>query len=385
MSENLVYHSVKPSNDLQGSAGFTEYNTIDFNLVADGRKLVPNTIRVCGQLLVEKAGTAVTTTQDIKLDHTIGAHGFFESWQCETEQQVLENLQNYPRYCAMEAAVHTQDGDYCSGEYQAELRGPLPYNGKINCERVAPNAVSAVAAARLAASPVESTFAIKPRVCFNRQQGGMYSFSKKGAIKISCNLARNGHALSGGDTVAGTATYQLKNVRLTFQSVPDDGKQDKILMDSYVSIKSSMVSSQAHISARVPSKAVKGVSISFLRQAQEGSLLENVYALEPLPQLAEVEYGFRDTLNNFITYPIKDLGEALERGITSMEHGRPHNNSCNPSMRKANKGYILGTDFDGQFVDLSGQKFGLQLKSNFSGIASDTRLVFMYFHAQLLL
>ena len=303
---DLIYHSVKASNDLSSGIGFTEFNTIDFNLVANGRKMMTNSIRICGQVEVQSQGAALTAAEDVKIDHKIGAHGFFESFQTEISNgpkaQVLENLASYPRFVSMADAV-----------------------------------------------------------------------------------ARAAHALFGQSCQDGTATYTLKNIRLTYVSIPDDGKQGKMMMDSYAFIKSNMISTQANVQARVPARAVSACSITAVSQANENSLTNNSYALESLPQLDELNFSFQDTLTNYITYTIDDLQDALTRGVKSFPGGNAHNNSCNPNQQAAQRGYILGTDFDGQVIDLSGQKFGVSIKSLFNNMNNDPRLLFLYFHNQMML
>ena len=48
---------------------------------------------------------------------------------------------------------------------------------------------------------------------------------------------------------------------------------------------------------------------------------------------------------------------------------------------KANKGYIIGLDFNGEYIDLSSNKFSMNLKSNSSNLPA--HLVYLYFHTLL--
>jgi len=383
---DIIYHSVKASNDLSSGVGFSEFNTIDFNLVAAGRKLMVNSIRLCGQVSVQSAGADLTAASDVKIDHKIGAHGFFESFQCEISQgpkaQVLENLASYPRFVSMADCVSRNEIDVCDASLLSELRGATDASGMTVIQNV--GTLSASASAVHDALP---SFAIKPMLCFNRMVSGSdnYSFNANGSIRISCNLARSAHALYGQGCSDGTATYSLQNVRLTYVSIPDDGKQGKMMMDSYAFIKSNMISTQANVQARVPARAVSACSISVVSQSNETSLTNNSYALEQLPQLDELNFSFQDTLTNYITYTIDDLQDAITRGVKSFPGGDALNNSCNPNQQSAQRGYILGTDFDGQVIDLSGQKFGLNLKSLFNNMNNDPRLLFLYFHNQMIL
>ena len=383
---DIIYHSVKPSNALSSGAGFSEYNTLDFNLVANGRKMVAGSVRICAQVEVTTApNTQLVAGNVVRIDPNVGAHAFFESFQCEISQgpkaQVLENLASYPRFVSMADAVSRNEIDVCDAALLGELRGATEENGTTNLQQV--GALSEQSTARNALTT--PSFSIKPMLCFNRMIGDNYSFNANGSVRISCNLARSAHALYGYSCQNGTCSYSLKNVRLTYVSVPDDGKQGKMMMDTYAFIKSNMISSQANVQARVPARAVKSCSISVMAQAHESSLVENSYGLERLPQLSELNFSFQDTLTNYITYTIDDLQDALTRGVESFPGGQAHNNACNPNQQAANRGYILGTDFDGQVVDLSGQKFGVSIKSDFLNMGQDPRLLFLYFHSQIML
>ena len=386
---DLIYHEIKPSNDIQGVNGFTEYNTIDFNVIAPGRKMLGKTVKIAAQLIVNTNGVSAPTGtrkapgDNIYLDHKIGAHAVFSSIQCEIsggpKAQVLENLQEYPRYCSLLHTASRKELDACSVISSAELKGSFEANGSINIEQQKTNVANASVAA-----DEDPSFCITPKICFNQSMGDSYSFSKNGNIKISCNLARTVNAFYGQD-MSSQVTYSLQNVRLLFTSIPDDGKEGKMMMSSYVMVKSTMVSSQVNVQARVPSRAVKSVSIVFLRQKQESSLVQNTNELQSLPQLDEVSYSFQDTLTNYVTYNITDLNDALIRGVESVPGNRPLHNSSQPELRAANRSYILGTDFDNQILDLSAQKFGFLCKSKFSGISNDQRLVYLFFHTELML
>ena len=141
--------------------------------------------------------------------------------------------------------------------------------------------------------------------------------------------------------MSGAVNYSLHNVRLLFTSIPDDGKQGKMIMSSYDMVKSTMISSQVNVQCTVPSRAVKSVSVVFLRQKQESDLTLNTNELQQLPQFDEVSYSFQDTLTNYVTYNIRDLGDAMERGLESVPNNRVSHNSAQPQQRAAGRGYIL--------------------------------------------
>ena len=387
---DLVYHEIKPTNDIQGVNGFSEYNTIDFNLIGNGRKLLRGSIMIAAELIVNTNGVSGSTgartnkTHNIVLDNKIGAHAVFSSFQCEIvngpKAQVLENLQEYPRYCCLLDVVKKKELDNCDVVSSAELRGMFEANGSVNLEQQFSNSANANCV-----PDQNPSFCISPKICFNQKSlGDDYSFEKSGNIKISCNLARTVNALYGQDMTT-AVNYSLHNVRMLFTSIPDDGQQGKMMMSSYAMVKSTMVSSQINVQAQVPSRAVKSVSIVFLRQKQESSLTQNTNELQSLPQFDEISYSFQDTLTNYVTYNIVDLNDAIERGIESVPNARPRHNSVQPQQRAANRGYVLGTDFDNQMLDLSQQKFGFLCKSKYQLMSNDQRLVYLYFHTEIVL
>ena len=88
--DNIRYHEVQPSND---QAAFKEFNSIDFELKAPGRKLLKNSILVSFRPLVNSTGTtAVVKANRIGLDNKIGYHGAFESFTTSGASGMIENV-----------------------------------------------------------------------------------------------------------------------------------------------------------------------------------------------------------------------------------------------------------------------------------------------------
>ena len=140
------------------------------------------------------------------------------------------------------------------------------------------------------------------------------SFTINGYIKVSTNLARNGQALYGSGVV-GATDYVLSDVVCRFITVPDDGKQAPMLMNSCIGVKSSINSQVSNIVARVPSQAVNGVVISFINQANENDITKNSYKLEKMPLIDEIQYLFADSTNKYITYVMNDPSDMQKKGL----------------------------------------------------------------------
>jgi len=370
MSQNILYHEVAPQND--NPDGFVEFNTIDWELMVEGRSLLKNSIVIEADITVYKTGTTDLVVADrVGLENKIGFHGIFESWSCEGSGQNLQNLTDYPRYVNMVASATLGQNDTNDIKYQAEGRTPTEAGGRYVLQRTLAHNKSSSHADRF----LPANFSVMPKICFNSMVGDDYSFNRNGSVRVSCNLARNNQFLHGGD-VSATSNYKLTNVKLRFISVPDSGKQGKMIMNSAVSVKTTVNSQQANIGVKVPAQACNGVVISFIKQSNDNAVGENSYALEQYPRLDEVQYLFSDATNKYITYVIDDHEEMRQRGLNALTDSR--HNQVNGATLKANNGEIIGLSFQ-EFIDLRNQKFTVQLKSSATDLATNPRLVFLYF------
>lgn len=370
-SNAIIYHQVSPDNDADTH---TEFNTLDFTLIEDGRKMLPNSLRLDFELEVTTDGATRMTNERISLDHKIGAHAFIESYQVEIQSKgVVENLQDAPRWHASHAAAALDAGDFFTSKYQAEGRQPLTLSSSPVLQQVGGKSSSSANHRR------DPSYSIKPLICLNRMnapEGEGYSFSKNGYIRVSCNLARTAHALYG-TALAAASDYKLKNVQMRFQTIPDNGSQGVLMCKSTIAIKSTIASTQASILARVPSPACSGVVVNFLEQSKESSLRDNSNALERFPQFSEVEYLFNNANNIGVTYSILDEGDAVRRGVEALNEAGGMT-TANANRLNANDGYLLGLNFD-EFLDLSKQKFTMNIKSDLTALSAQPRLVYLYF------
>ena len=370
---NLTYHESSPENN--NNSGFTEFSSVDFVIDAPSRKLLKNSIRLEADVQVFATGTTrVDRTHKIQIDNKLGGHAFIESCVVSMPESkgVVQNAQEYSRYVNSIASASLSQNDYFCSDLQAELRGALEFNGKVNIQQVASDNTTGTQ------DPTDPSFCIKPLICLNNSTGGNYSFNDNGHIRLSFNLAKVHNALHGADCVADTR-YVLQNVVVRYMTIPEDNQKDKMIMNSYAMVKNSIQSNSANVSVRVPSNSVGGVSINFLEQTRESDLTSNTYALMPYPLFQEVNYGFSDSTNQFISYTITDLGDALHKGVESLKRGGA--NGVNMSAYHANKGFIMGLDFNGDYIDLSSNKFSLNLKSSSVNLAP--HLIYLYFHTLL--
>lgn len=374
MADSIRYHEVKPNNSKDV---FNEFDNVSWDVVADGRKLLKNSIRIEADLEIFQTGTTrKAKTDDIRVSHLIGAHAFWESWTCESlSVGQLEVLSSYPRYVNHVASASLDSEDLCNAHFIAELRNPAPKGASASIEQQVTyndNGTNAVQTS-------DASFSISPMICFNRMTGD-YSFSSKGAIRISANLARATHALYGLQVGADT-TYGLRNLVLKFTSVPDDGSNERLMMQSYVPIKTSVNSTDFNVSSRVPSRAVNSVSISFLDQAHESDDRKvDTYRLETFEQIDEVSYLFNNSLGKYITYKLDDRGDIIKKGLEAMYDAGHH--QADGMKLKGNQGFLAGTNFS-EYLDLSSNKFTFNIKTSNVSISTNPKICFMFFHQLL--
>tara|TARA_E500000318_G_scaffold69897_1_gene64658 strand:+ start:4874 stop:6010 length:1137 start_codon:yes stop_codon:yes gene_type:complete len=357
MSSTIKYHKVTP--ETVKDAGHTEFDTVDFVMTGQGRKLVKNSVLLAYKLQVNSAANTPKTTNDqIRYNHKIGGHSFIDQIVVSNPNGNIEVLESYPIFVNQVRTATLGQNDYYSADLIAEGCGPIPENAEIGSERVASNNEQATGAAAI--DFTDSTQCIRPLMCLNRMSGGDYSFDNNGPLRVSLSLARLVAALQGQDN-SNAAEYKLVDLRLYFKSVPDDGAKDKMMMLSYGHLKQSINSNSANISSRIPAKAVTGVTVSFLLESDESNFKNDSYALNKFPNLEEVRFLFSDNLSNNISYSMEEPNDMLKRGLKAL--GSAGHDQAQYSKMIANKGFLLGQDF-AQAVDISQNKFTIQIKSS---------------------
>jgi len=370
---NILYHSSRPLND--NINGFQEFDTIDFEIQDDGRKLMANSVYIEGDVEVFSAGTtSLVRGSKIGVNNTIGFHSFFESFSVDMKMgQNVQNISYYPKYVNIVNTASNNIGSVYSPMSQAEGLQCTQEAGRYVLQ---PVHASHRSGTNLQNVRRDSQFCIKPKICLNNMYGDSYSFSKNGAIRVSCNLARNGTALMGND-VGANSNYKIKNIRLKYITVIDDGKQGNILMNSVVSVKQTMSSGSANLSVKVPSKSVTGVIVSYISQANENSLINDSYKLENIPNLDEIVYLFSDSQSKYVSYSLTSKDDMLKKGIEALSESGV---KCKVNSFKAKnaEGIIHGLNFQSA-IDLSNNKFAVNLRSSSSNISTNQINVYMHF------
>ena len=205
--------------------------------------------------------------------------------------------------------------------------------------------------------------------------GDNLPFEKTGAIRVSINLAKNLQALEGG--LAGSAAnYNISDVRLAYNVMDAPQGATQSVMRTAYNFKSSVLSSTANISARVPA-VVDSVTISAQRQDRENTNVLSNYSLEEPRNFKSIQYMFNDSTNQYISYVIESKEEALEKGVESLV-ATGVNGVFSAGKLERNDNFIVGLPFNG-FIDLSNQRFNVQLVSDID--TQNPYNLYMYFHS----
>lgn len=370
------YKSQLPTN---ARSNYSDNDNIDFLLVGGaGESLICNTLFLEGSLSVTHKTGGVGPTDKIYYDGMVGAHSFIDSLQVETQSGgVIENIGDaYPRTVKMLRSSSMTREQLISSKYVPELCAPSDYltHFKLMGEMPLNSLKSDVINPNFEA--ITPDFSVKLNICLNRAttpDGSvpLLQLEKYGYVKLNLKLARLSEALFGED-IDNTTDYTITDLRLVYKSMMQPASQP-VIMGTTTTFKSVIQSSLTNISARVPTVA-NSVLVSFIQQNQEQDTNFNNLLLQEIPNIKFLEFIFNDDSNRVITYQLKDKPDILNRAMNAVK--MTGNNSAQAKFLKGNDGFLVGTDFGGQFIDFTNQKLSL----NISADTNNSNPYTMYFY-----
>lgn len=378
---NYQYHRILPQN---AKDSYTEFDVVDFQMSFPMRSLLIGSVRLEGQVDVVADGniTLDKTTNipapqnkpanelDIRLNGEVGAHAFVETVTTRIGGQVVESLGDYARYVKMSAAAMASPDDMCNSSNVCELKAA---RSEITTQLLRGELLANDPGGGITGLRESPDFSIKPRIVLNGGRGAA-AHSRTGDITVSFSLGRNYAALFGMD-VASNIEYKLKDLRLTFNSIPDDGSSEPVPCRAKLNIKQSIQSSKANINVRVPAKC-DSVSCSFNVQSQENTPKYDNQVLHQVPNLSTTQFIFNDSTNSLVSYQIRNNAELIDRAIDSFVDAEK--NSLSTTRLANGDAFLLGLNFD-EVIDLSMQKFSVELDSAVSNVVP--LIIYMYFHS----
>lgn len=383
----IIYHSVDPSNSKNS---YGETDTLDFILSNDAsRDLLLNSnygVRIEGKIRVNETGSGSTGTRQTDseinfFDNLVGIHGVVE--QVATEFQnigQIELINEYSRMHKAEQAATKSLDDMNNASQQVELKTCTVEGAREYCK--GSNTVDCGTGNAITDGNAlirDMDFSFKPSICLNHSSGNA-PFSKTGFIKISINLARDANFFTGVGQTA-TSNYVLTDVRCCYYSVPANPNPPQVFMRRMLNIKTSLNSTHANLSARVPA-VCSSMFANFQPSSNENQIVTNNNQLHSLPALNYIQFQFADSTSQYISYKLENRGDQLHKFLEAMGSVSGHNN-ISAEKWKANNTFGLGLDFS-QPVNLANSKFNLEIDSTFD-FSTNPYVAYLYFKSQVAL
>jgi hypothetical protein len=381
------YRSIFP---LSQRATYEADSNVDFVLSLNQEKLIPGTVTLEGEVAVYSDINTLPPTQyngeDIRIDPLVGFHALCRDWTTEfANSGVIENYSNYPRAMKM-ATVATQHDDSLATESNLACEG-----------RAATEGITRGLLFGRSLSDSFIPFSIVPQIVVNRASAPMSS-NTTGQIRLRLRLAPVTEVLYGNG-VTSSAGYSIKNLKLRFQTVPDDGKTQTVQMEVKQCFRSNIDSTNQNVSTFVPALC-SNVQMSFINQAKEGSIKNNYLQLAPLVGLAPIgavgnelilasdSYGIEkltfainDTDSGAVVdFTFESREEIVRNGLRAFSGKMDKYNAMirhfnNP---EAPDRYIAGISF-GNLIDFSRNKFAVEIQSQCGSTAATAFVGYFYF------
>jgi hypothetical protein len=214
---------------------------------------------------------------DVYFSPSAGLHGMISSIITTTFGSVRENILNYGRLCAQEFFYETSETR--QGELNLAMQGIFPNNNTVlaNAFAVGNNANYI-------------NFSLPLNFCLNKVynmsgEAADCPFSKLASgqdqLGITIRISPLSQMLFGAD--ADTIEIELTNLLLTWDEEPDDGKNEKLMMEIVNNTRNTANSNYFSISTFL-SMPSTSVSISFIPLAYENDQLYDYYEISTLPQ-----------------------------------------------------------------------------------------------------
>ena len=379
---SVRYRSIYP---LSQRATYEADSNIDFVLSLEGEKLLPGSVVLEGEVAVYPTAGVAYAGQDIRFDPRVGWHCLARDWTTEFQSVgVIESFQNYPRWVKM-STVATQFDDSLASESVLSCEGRAPTEGVARGHLYG----------RSLADPYVP-FSIVPQIVVNKASAPLSS-QATGQIRLRVRLAPVSEAFYGAGMTS-AVSYAIKNLKLRFQTIPDDGKLAPVQLEVHTVYRSNCDSNNQNISTFVPTLC-SAVQMSFIKQSDEGTLSENYLQLSPLPGIAPVgavgsnpnaseSYGIERLMyaindsdsGAVVDFTFESREEIVRNGLRAFDakmakYGALIRHFNTPG---ANDCYIAGVPF-GNLINFQSNKFAVEIQSQCSNTTAAAFVAYLYF------
>jgi hypothetical protein len=208
-------------------------------------------------------------------------------------------------------------------------------------------------------------------------------FNKTGYIKITVRLPKNTFAMYGSSKIGSDVLYTLKNLRVMYNTIPDDNKHSaQYPFRTVSSVRQSLTSNFSTISTLAP---IVGSSffVVFLPSVDENNNMKDSLALHKVPQLDEIQFLFNDSFNNTITYTLDNEQEIISNFVQAVQQSyMDEANNCSLEAMSFNQAFGVGLLLSST-VDFSKSKLTVNMKTAISNSLPYNAYIFFQGYSSL--
>jgi hypothetical protein len=329
--------------------------------------------------------TAVAAGVDIKFDSLVGYHGVIRDIQTEFRQAgIVEKLDNYPRLVKTRALA-TLSRENIGMRSDLSVEGRFPTD-EMTQEYIRGSDPAASAAADRPFMPVS----LKLENMLNFASGPLSS-SVTGQIRLRIRLAPNEEFLYGRAWETLAPNYVLRNIKLRYQVMPDDGKLSPVELTYYTGYRGVIESTNQNFSTFVPG-ACDSVHMSFIKVANETTTARNYLCCAPplgTPPgqtaavssygIERLDYAINDIDSALTGWTLQFRNEILMNGLRSFDADYPKYGRLLDLMNKPldPDGYVAGIPF-GMPINFQNNKFAAEIQTSINSTADYTAAYFFF-------
>lgn len=378
MNSRTQYNVVFP---LAKRDEYASNETVDFVISLANKKLVPNSLVICGDCAVYKTkgansagSTPMVEGDQVLIDADAAYHSLFRDFTTEMRDVGLaESFSYYPRYVKMlhQSKVYR---DSLGTETDNCIEGVCPTEVVRQGYNLGLGATAATAFV---------PFALKPKIAANKADVGLPG-NQVGTLRIRTRLAPDDEVCFGADSAS--AGYFIKNLQIRYETVDDDGTRPPINMEVYNVNRQVIETNQANLATFVPGLS-DSVHMSFNLVADEGTATKNYLQCQTLPGKAlggggtivsnngpeRLYYSINDTQTSLVGFTMESRDEVLYNYLRSWNM-EPKAYVQTQRSLNSNKTFGIGIPFGG-LIDFSSKKFAVDIDSE----VSNPTATYLYF------